>query len=284
VEKSSVLARSVGPNTNFISLEVLAVAMAEADTGKTTNEVQAVDRAFEILEVIRNEDGVGVTELATALNVSKSTVHNHLQTMANRGYVIKEDGEYGLGLRLLSFPHTLQERNPIYQAAKPEVDELVERTDERCQVLVEENGHGIYIYQATGARSITTESYVGTRVELHSSAIGKALLAFQPDEIIDRVIERDGLPKRTEHTVTSPEAFKQELAEVRESGVAFDDEEGILGMRCVAAPIKNAEGVSVGAVSVSGPGTRVQGERFEEELPEEIRQTAQAISLKVRFS
>jgi DNA-binding IclR family transcriptional regulator len=249
-----------------------------------TNTIQSVERTFEMLETMRDRGAVGITELAEQLDVSKSTVHNHLNTMEGRGYVVNDGGTYRLGLRLLSFPNTLQKSHWLYQAAKDEVDELVERTGERSQVLVEEDGYGVYIYQQTDDRAITTNSKVGTRVTLHSSAIGKAMLAFQPEERVERILHRDGLAARTENTITSREAFEAELAEIRDEGVAFDDEEGIEGMRCVAAPIRNEDSVSVGAISVSGPCTRIAGERFESTLPREVERAAQAIEIKYRYS
>lgn len=249
--------------------------------GKT---VLSVDRAFDILEEIRNREEAGITQLAEELDVSKSTIHNHLNTMANRGYVVNENDRYRLGFRFLSFPDVVQKSNRLYQTAVNEIDELVNRTGERSQLLVKENGHGIYIYQQTDNRAIRTSSRVGTRVMLHSSAIGKALLAYQPSEEVDQILDRDGLPPMTENTITSREAFEDELERVREIGVAFDDEEGIEGMRCVAAPIKNDQNISVGAISVSGPCTRFQEERFQETLPQEVQQTAQAIEINYRFA
>lgn len=248
--------------------------------GKT---VLSVDRTFDILEEICEREEVGVTQLAEELDVSKSTIHNHLNTMANRGYVVNENDRYRLGLRFLSFPDVVQKSNRLYQTAVDEIDELVDTTGERSQLLVEENSHGVYIYQQTDDRAIRTSSRVGTRVMLHSTAIGKALLAYQPAEKVDQILERDGLPSMTEHTITSREAFEEELERVRERGIAFDDEEGIEGMRCVAAPIKNDQDVSVGAISVSGPCTRIEGERFEETLPQEVQRAAQAIEINYRF-
>lgn len=247
------------------------------------NLVRATMRTFEILEQLRDSGSARVTDLADDLGVAKSTVHNHLRTMEEEGYVVKEAGQYRLGLQFLSFPHSLLESNRLYQAAKPEVDEFVEKTDERCQVMVKEKDHGVYIYQATGTRSITTQSRVGTKVELHSTSIGKALLAYQPQAVVDRVIEDDGLPGHTENTITDPDELKAALETVRDEGVAFDDEEGLLGLRCIAAPVRNSDGESIGAISVSGPSTRINGDRFREELPKRIKQTAQAIEIKYRY-
>ena len=204
--------------------------------------------------------------------------------METRGYVVNEDGEYRLGLRFLSFPDTLRKSNRLYQTAKEEVDELVKRTGERSQVLVEENGHGVYIYQQVDDRATRTSSRVGTQVSLHSSAIGKSLLAFQPPEKMDRILDKDGLPARTEHTITSREEFNTELERIREGGVAYDDQEGIEGMRCVAVPILDENSVSVGAISVSGLCTRIKNERFESELPQEVERAAQAIEINYRYS
>ena len=255
--------------------------MTERRQGKTVN---SVDRAFEILETIRDRGEVGVTELATELEVSKSTIHNHLNTLSQRGFVVNDDERYRLGLRFLSFPDVVQKSNRLYQAATGEVDALVERTGERSQILVEENGHGVYLYQQFDDRAITTNSRVGTRVSLHSTGIGKALLAHQPTEAVEEILNRDGMPAMTESTITSKDEFMAELERVREEGVAFDDEEGIEGMRCVAAPIREDTGESVGAISVSGPCTRIEGEYFRETLPKEVKRAAQAIEISYRYS
>jgi DNA-binding IclR family transcriptional regulator len=150
---------------------------------------------------MRDRGAVGITELVEQLDVSKSTVHNHLNTMEARGYVVNDGGTYRLDLRLLSFPNTLQKSRRLYQTAKDEVDEPVERTGERSQVLVEDDGYGVCIHQQTDDRAITTNSKVGTRVTPHSSAIGKAMLAFQPEERVERILHRDGLVARTENTL-----------------------------------------------------------------------------------
>lgn len=250
----------------------------------SNNTVSSVQRAFKILETIRNQGDISVTELAQQLDVSKSTVHNHLKTMEESGYIVKTDGSYRLGLRFLSFPDVLQKSNRLYQAAKDEVEELVDRTNERGQVLCEENGSGVYIYQQKTNRSITTDTKVGSKVSLHSSAIGKALLAFQPQDKVDEIIDRDGLPAHTKHTITSRDELEQELERVREEGTAFDDEEGIEGLRCVAAPIRDSEGISVGAISISGPCTRISGDQFREALPQEVKRAAQAIEINYQFS
>lgn len=255
--------------------------MSDSDQRTT---IRSVDRAFDILETIRDRGEVRVTELAADLDVAKSTVHNHLNTMADRGFVVAEDGRYRLGLRFLSFPDAVQTSHQLYQAAKAEVDSLVEQTGERSQVLVEENGAGVYIYQQFDDRAITTNSRVGTRVRLHSTAIGKALVAYQPAEVTDRIIEGVEFTSETENTITSEDEYRQELERVRSDGVAFDDEEGIAGMRCVAAPIRDDRDVSVGAISVSGPCTRIHGDRFRESLPEAVKRTAQAIEINYRFS
>jgi DNA-binding IclR family transcriptional regulator len=248
------------------------------------NKIKAATRTIDILELLRDSGPMRITRMAEELDVSKSTVYNYVTTMSNSGYVISENDRYKLGLKLLSFGHSLQIRNQLYEAAKPELDELVEETNERCQVLAEENGHGVYIYQTTGNRYLQTSSRVGSRVNLHCTGIGKALLAYKPDELVEEVIESRGLEKRTENTITTPEVLYDELEKIRDEGVAFDDEEALPGLRCVAAPIKDLNDVSIGAISVSGPATRLNGSRFKQELPEAIRKTAQAIEIKYKYS
>jgi DNA-binding IclR family transcriptional regulator len=114
--------------------------------------------------------------------------------------------------------------------------------------------------------------------------MGKAILAHLPESRVHEILDRHGLPEKTEQTITERDALFEELSEIRERGVAFDREERLSGLRCVAVPILSNSSRVEGALSVSGPTSRMQGERFESELPERLRSAANVIELNITYS
>ena len=250
----------------------------------TNGRVKSVDTAFDMLEVLRDKDGSSVTELAAECDCAKSTMHAHLRTLRNRGYVVRNADGYHLGLQFLDLGNSARSRFQLVQAARPEIDQLVEETGERIQLMVEEQGMGTYVYQSRSESAISTDSHTGTRVNLHSTAVGKAYLAFLPRERVEEILDRRGLPAKTEHTTIDREALYAELDEVKERGVAFNDEEKIEGMRAVGAPITGEDNVAIAAFSLSSPTTRLNGERYRTEIPQKLQNIARVISIKSTYS
>jgi len=172
----------------------------------------------------------------------------------------------------------------MYEVAKAETDELVESVGERAQVMVEEEGRGVYIYQAKTDQAIRTDSHIGTTVALHATAVGKSYLAFLPREERDALHDELELEGRTENTLTDREELDAELEAVRERGYAFNDEERTTGMHAVGAPILSDDDQVLGSISVSGPTTRLHGSWYREEVPELVQQAARIIGLKATYS
>lgn len=246
--------------------------------------VRTVDRTLEILEIIRDLDGTGVSEIAERVDIGKSAVHNHLSTLANREYVVKEGDEYHIGLSFLGLGAYARNRTEIYETARPEVEKLAADTDELANLMVEKNGSGIYLYQAEGENAVQLDTYEGKRTHLHCTALGKAILAFRPREEVEAILDERGMPPMTEHTITDRGAFFEELEETRERNYAVDREERINGLRCIAAPITDDDDRSVAAISVASPTHRVSDERFERELPDVVLGTANIIELHHNYS
>jgi len=254
------------------------------DLGENENEVEAVNKTIRILELLRELDGVGVTELADRLGWPKSTVHNHLATLRRNEYIVQEDGEYKLGLRFLELGEFVKDRNEIYSLVEPKIQELATDLGERVQFVVEEHGDGVYVRIATGERAVSTGSRLGRRRSmLHATAAGKSILAFSPESEVHRVIERKGLPELTANTITDEEELFAALAEVRERGYAFNYEEHIEGLRAVAAPVENESDEVVGAISVAGPAHRMRGDWFTEELPDKILGIRNELELDIAY-
>ena len=253
-------------------------------TPSETTPVNAIGTTFEILEVLKERDGCGVAELADHLGTPKSTVHDHLRSLQSLGYVVNDDGTYRVGARFLDLGGYARQRMKIYQVAKPEIKKLAEETGEHANLMVEEHGLGIFLYKTEGEDAVQLDTYAGMQVHLHTTSLGKAMLAHMPDDRVDEIVDRHGLPPGTENTITDPDELRAELREIRQRGYATDMEERVEGMRCIAAPIVGPNDDLAGAVSISGPTIRMQGEQFEEELPEEVLGTANVIAVNLTYS
>jgi IclR family acetate operon transcriptional repressor len=258
--------------------------MTEGMTKQAKHAVKSVETGFRIFDALKDLNGAGVSELATHLDIPKSTVHNYLSTLVQEEYVVKEGSSYRVGIRSLEYGAYARVQLDIYGIAKPEVDELAETTGELANLMVEEHGRGSYLHRARGNKAVQVEAHVGTRVPLHSTGLGKAILAHLPRERVDEIVERHGLPASTPNTITDREELDDELAQIREEGVALDDGERITGLRCVAAPILSKKDRILGAISVSGPSNRIRDERFTEVLPNRVLEIVNVIELNVTYS
>lgn len=245
--------------------------------------VQAVETALDIIEILRERGGAGVTELASEMDVSKGTVHTHLATLRERNYVTKEDGAYQLSLKYLDLGQAVREQLSGFDIVRRELDSLAEKTGELAQFATEEHGKAVYLYKSAGENAVQTASSPGTREYMHTISLGKAMLAHMPEDRVDEIVTEHGLQEYTDQTITSPDLLRTQLADIRDRGVAFDEEERFEGIRCVAAPVM-AKGKIFGAVSVSGPAARMQGERYREELPEMVTRSANVIEINAKFA
>jgi DNA-binding IclR family transcriptional regulator len=249
----------------------------------TSRTVQAVQITLDVIEVLRERKGAGVTELAEALDHSKGTIHGHLTTLLGNGYLVKEGSTYYLSLRYFELANVARDRISIYSAVEDELDDLAEECGELAQFAVEEHGKAVYLYKTGGEKAVQTASSVGTREYMHCIALGKAMLSRMPEDRIDEIVDRYGLPSFTDETITDREDLHEELATISERGYAFDYEERIDGLRCVAAPVQNGADV-LGAVSVSGPSRRMDGDFYRESLPQMVTRSANVIEINSQFA
>ncbi len=245
--------------------------------------VRATETSFRLLDALRTLDGAGVTTLASHLDLPKSTVHNHLQTLRRNEFVTKQGPEYDIGLRFLQFGEYARDRRGIATIGPPEIDKLAEETREMANLLVEEHGRGVFLYRAKGADAVHMDTHAGKRVPLHTTGFGKSILAHLPDERVEAILDRHGLPSVTSETITDRAELYDELDTVRERGYAYDDEERLEGLRCVAAPVV-VDGNVLGAVSVSGPKSRMQRDWYTDELPSLVMSAANVIEINSTYA
>jgi len=251
--------------------------------GPHRDTVSTTETTFDILEAIREMDCPSIDALAEQLDIAPSTTYRHVSTLVSNGYVVKNGSEYDISLRFLNIGCKKRRENPIYKIARKKVDLLTEESGERAQFVAEEGGKLVYLYYNTTHNAVVTDGIVGKYRLLHYSAAGKAILGSLPDSRVEEIINRHGLPANTENGITSTDDLFNELAEIRERGVAFNDEESIEGLRAVGSSIQGPSDEVYGALSVSGPAHRMQGERYEMELPNQLLGITNEIELNAKY-
>jgi IclR family acetate operon transcriptional repressor len=249
-----------------------------------TLPVKSAKVSLDIIELLRRLNGAGVSEVSNHLDMPTSTVHDHLQTLEHEEYLVKNGDTYNVSSRFLQLGEQARARKNVFTIAKPEIDELGERTGEHANLMIEEHGRGIFLYISQGADAVQVDTHAGKRVYLQTTALGKAIMAYRPREEIESILDRHGLPQITENTITDREQLFKELKQVRERGYAYDDEERVKGMRCVAAPITDESDRAIASVSVSGPRSRMRQSTYTEEIPELLLRTANVIEVNLSHS
>jgi DNA-binding IclR family transcriptional regulator len=249
--------------------------------------LKTVDDATAIIRALSRLDGAGVTELSDYLDISKSSVHSHLATLRNAGFLVKEGDDYRLSYEFLLLGEYIRSSTPLYEFGKSKANDLAAETGHYAHLYVEEMGLGINIYEAQGARAGNYEYQslkLQQREPLHVTASGKAVLAHLSAERVDEIVEEHGLERYTENTITDEEALFDELERIREQGYAVNDEEEVDGFRAVAAPIRVEGDRVLGSISVSGPRTQLSGDSFTEELPERVLNASNLIQIDINMS
>lgn len=254
-----------------------------ADTA-APRTLDSVTKTLDIVEALWRADGAGVTELTDLVDLPKSTVHAHLSTLREKGYVLQDDGEYRLSLRFLTYGEHVKEAEPLYHVARDPVEDLAERTGERVFCSKEQNGLATVICVSEGARSLDSDITVGTHMYHHASATGKAMMAHMEEERIEEIIDEWGLPGFTEDTLTTREALFADLERVRERGVATSLAEYRPGVNVIAAPILTEDDDVAGSVALSGPEQRLRSEWGEEELYDHLLAAANTIEVNLNFA
>ncbi len=236
-----------------------------ASPGPSVPFVRAVERAMDLLlELSRYPQGVGVTELARAVGLSKATVYRLLSTLAGRGFAERVPGTdfYRLGLAVFDLGMAVRNRMDLVREARPILKEVVERTRETVHLGILDNDEVVYVDKLEGPGAIQMLSRIGRRVPVHCTAMGKVLAADLPAVELERIISLRGLKACTENTITDLELLKAHLQEVARQGFAVDRVEHEYGVQCVAIPILDFTGRVIGAFSISGSILTITEERL----------------------
>lgn len=242
--------------------------------------IQVLDRAFQALdELSRQEEGLGVTELAERLGLHKSTAHRIVMVLESGRFVEKNpaSGKYQLGSRLMELGLSVLSRLDVYEVARPHLRTLVAATGETAHMGVLRDGEVVSLVYVQSSQTLTTPTTVGARTPLHCSSIGKAILAFSAEPEVDTYLRGRTLKPYTKNTLASAKRFREDLELIRQRGYSLDNEEREMGLRCVGAPVWDGSGQVVAAISIAGPVFRITEERLPE-LSRAVLSTATLIS------
>jgi IclR family acetate operon transcriptional repressor len=229
-------------------------------SGPTPRTHETTDTSLRVLDAVVDMDSPTVSEVAEALDMAVSTAHKHLQTLLSNDLVVKQGDRYQLGLKLFHLGTKAKGRETEFTLAREKVYEIAGRTSEVVNFSVLENGRAITLFDSLDTG--TLEGFQrGQYFYLHSSAAGKAMLAEMNEHRVDSIIDRWGLPKRTEYTITDRETLREELDIVRRRGYAVNEEEAWENLKAVAVPVRDPDGTVLGAMDISGSPHRISYER-----------------------
>lgn len=241
--------------------------------------VRAIERALQILECFDDEHpSRGVSEIAEAVGLHKATTHRLITTLVNHGYLerLPETQQYRLGMQLATLGLSILRNMDLRREALPYMAHLVARCEETSDLSIYDRGEALIVEVLRSRRVLAMATGVGQHLPLHATAGGKVFLAFLPESDREALLARP-MKCYTPKTIIDPDVLREESARFRAQSYTFDDEEYELGVRAVAAPIRNALGQVIAALSMPGPVSRIS-EDLISEMAGALMEGATAIS------
>ncbi len=248
--------------------------------------VQSVDRALNILELLSDyDDGLGITEIGSMIGLHKSTVHRLLGTLMYKGFVIKDNktNNYRLSLKMYELGSKKIESTNILKASKQYTKRLMKAVNEVVHLVIRDGTDIVYIDKVEADNTISMASKIGRRSPLYCTSVGKAIMSQLTEEEVEDIWSNSNIERLTKNTITDIKLFKEELELIKERGYAVDNEENELGVRCIGVPIFNRKSEIEGAISVSGPITRITENKVED-IAFQINKNAQLISKELGYN
>lgn len=215
----------------------------------------SVARALAILECLDGSSrGLNISEVSRKLSIPKSSAHVIMLTLEKLGYVQKRNNSlnYSLGLKAYGLGLSMMKNLSVSEVALPHMRVLVDQIHLPAHLAVPDGDQGVYIQKVDAPGLIKIDTYIGRRMDLHCTGVGKIILAYGPPEARDHILSKQTYIRHTRNTITSPRMMQRELTKVRKLGYAIDDEEEELAVRCVAVPVMHPTGRFAAALSVTG--------------------------------
>jgi DNA-binding IclR family transcriptional regulator len=244
--------------------------------------------ASTIIDYIGTDELATLNELTTQLDLSKSTIHYYLRTLESARYIVNTSNGYRLGLRCLELGGRALDQHGFERVISTEIDQLAEETQKTAIVAVEEGGKSVVVYRAWPVGGKSLDCRLGAEHYLHTTAFGKAILSYLPEEDVESILDHYGLPAETENTITDREALFEERETTRTKEVAFDDGEHREQVRSIAAPILWENESIYGAIGIIGPADEIddpfvhsKAKRFEESPSNIVKRYSHTIGNKL---
>lgn len=253
----------------------------------TSGPVQSIDRVFSIIELLADAPhGMALTAISAAVGLHVSTTHRLLTALTERGYARKDSatGKYLLTLRFFQIGCHAAGVMDLLAIAGPLLDDLSSFSQEAVHLVKRDSDEVVYLYKSEPATQLVCiSSYIGCRNPMYCTGVGKSMLAYLSDEEVLRIWNASAITAFTPNTITDLQDLRDRLQEIREAGYALDEEEHELGVRCVAAPIRNWNGEPVAAISIAAPSARLDAVAIARILPR-LLAAAKTISQQLGFA
>jgi DNA-binding IclR family transcriptional regulator len=270
IEKSSEPTGEKPANPRKAAIPKLVPPQADidddADDRQRGGGVQSLGRAFSILEeVARHREGIGLAELSKLVGLHNSTTFHLAKTLVSLGYLRqeKDNKRYRIGRPLFALAASALDEIEMVNVATPVLEELSRETSESSHFAVRMGDSVVVIARTSGPGAFQLTDRVGVVRPAHCTALGKVILAALREDQLDRFLERVELKPSTEKSITEIPVLLREIAEIRRSGVAFDDGEFNIEVRCLAVPVRDFTGQIVGALGISGPIWRLSNQALQ---------------------
>lgn len=227
-------------------------------------DVPALRKGLSVLQLLADAGPLTMAEIQRGADLNKTMTFRLLRVLRELGYVRQDavSRRYALALKLLELGNAVAAGMDVVSVSQPLLDDLAAEFDETINLGVMDGGQVVYVAMVERQHGLRMTSRVGGRDGLHSTSIGKAILAYLPDAQRDAILSTFPLPRLTPRTVTDVGALRAELIRTRVRGYAIDDGENEEGGRCVGVPILGADGMPFAGLSVSGPSSRIDDERI----------------------
>ncbi len=236
------------------------IAKSPSESGKYS--VPVVRSTFRILEELARSQPLGLKEITEETSIAKSTVFRILNTLVQIGYVIRDSNrDYRISPVLGRLVNEEAFNEELRRLALPLMLELRDKYGETVNLAVREFDKVTYIEVVPSEFALRLQESRGASVPAHASSLGKAILAFSPQDMVEQLVRQHRLESITANTITEPDEFLAEIKRIRNTGLAFDRGEGSLLAVCIGAPILNDQGNAVAAMSISGPASRFNPKR-----------------------
>jgi DNA-binding IclR family transcriptional regulator len=245
----------------------------------------AVERALAMLEAVAHEpEGLSNAEISRKLQIPKSSASYILRTLEKQGYLHRDDesGKYRVGLKILSLSRGALSGIDVREVALPIMRHLVEKTNLTCHLAILDGPEAVYIEKVEPTGFIRMDTWVGRRMRVHATSVGKSLVAHIPQPQLEKILADRAMERRTPKTICTLPRLLKELEKVRTQGYAVDDEENNLGARCVGAPIFNQQGRIEASLGLSGTTHQVN-EQTMPRILEHLKDAARHISMQLGY-